>query len=90
MGQEVDSVQSEPIEVVADAAVDVVETDPSGQDDAFPPFDSPLSELDSVVLTAHVAWFSEEANDDRRRTAARDVRRVLAGETPENPVNDPR
>jgi len=75
---------------IAGAGLDVFETEPSGQGDAFPPFDSPLSELDSVVLTPHVAWFSEEANDERRRTAARDVRRVLAGETPENPVNDPR
>jgi D-3-phosphoglycerate dehydrogenase len=75
---------------IAGAGLDVFETEPSAQGDAFPPFDSPLSELDSVVLTPHVAWFSEEANDERRRTAARDVRRVLAGETPENPVNDPR
>lgn len=49
-----------------------------------------LRELDNVILTPHVAWFSREANEERRRTAARDVRRVLGGENPTNAVNEPR
>lgn len=75
---------------IAGAGLDVFETEPSSQGDEFPAFDSPLCEFENVVLTPHVAWFSEEANDERRRTAARDVRRVLEGGTPENAVNNPR
>ncbi|MFB6081677.1 MAG: C-terminal binding protein [Halanaeroarchaeum sp.] len=74
---------------IAGAALDVYEHEPSGQSDAAPPFDNPLTDLENVVLTPHVAWFSKEANDERRRTAARDVRRVLDGDAPENAVNDP-
>ncbi|RLM90020.1 C-terminal binding protein [Haloarcula sp. Atlit-7R] len=75
---------------IAGAGLDVFQTEPSGQTDALPAFESPLCDLDNTVLTPHVAWFSQEANDQRRRTAARDVRRVLEGTPPENPVNDPR
>lgn len=74
---------------IAGAGLDVFETEPSSQGDAFPQFESPLRDLDSVILTPHVAWFSREANEERRRTAARDVRRVLGGSNPENPVNEP-
>lgn len=74
---------------IAGAGLDVFDVEPSSQGDAFPSFESPLREFDSVVLTPHVAWFSEEANDERRHTAARDVRRVLEGKAPENAVNDP-
>lgn len=74
---------------IAGAGLDVFEQEPSGQGGEFPPFDSPLRTSESVVLTPHVAWFSQEANDERRRTAARDVRRVLGGAPPENPVNSP-
>ncbi|MBX0296159.1 C-terminal binding protein [Haloarcula nitratireducens] len=74
---------------IAGAGLDVFAEEPASQGDSFPPFESRLRELDNVVLTPHVAWFSQEANDERRRTAARDVRRVLEGTVPENPVNDP-
>jgi D-3-phosphoglycerate dehydrogenase len=75
---------------IAGAGLDVFETEPSSQGDAFPPFESLLRDMENVVLTPHVAWFSREANDERRRTAARDVRRVLEGDPPENAVNEPR
>ncbi|QIO24626.1 C-terminal binding protein [Haloarcula sp. JP-L23] len=74
---------------IAGAGLDVFETEPSSQGDAAPPFESPLRDFDTVVLTPHVAWFSQEANEERRRMAARDVRRVLEGTAPENPVNEP-
>jgi D-3-phosphoglycerate dehydrogenase len=74
---------------IAGAGLDVFAVEPSSQGDAFPVFESPLREFDDVVLTPHVAWFSREANDERRRAAAEDVRRVLQGETPVNAVNDP-
>lgn len=74
---------------IAGAGLDVFAEEPAGQGDAYPPFRSQIRELDNVVLTPHVAWLSEEANEERRRKAAHDVRRVLEGDEPENPVNDP-
>lgn len=53
-----------------------------------PPEDSPLLDRDEVVLTPHVAWYSEDSVAELRRTVARDVARVLRGENPDNPVND--
>ena len=74
---------------IAGARLDVFRHEPTSQTDDSPSFENPLREFDDVVLTPHVAWLSEEANDERRRTAARDVRRVLENAPPENPVNRP-
>lgn len=52
-----------------------------------PPDDSPLLERDDVVLTPHVAWYSEDSQIELRRTITEDVLRVLAGEVPHNLVN---
>lgn len=71
------------------AGLDVFRSEPAAQGAEVLTFDSPLTGLDNVVLTPHVAWYSEEANDERRRTAAMDVRRVLEGGEPANPVNEP-
>lgn len=53
-----------------------------------PPGDSPLFDLDSVVVTPHVAWYSEESLVALRRTLAEDVARVLRGGTPKNRISD--
>lgn len=53
-----------------------------------PPKDSQLVGRDDVVLTPHVAWYSEESYLDLHETVTRDVLRVLNGEQPENPVNE--
>jgi D-3-phosphoglycerate dehydrogenase len=74
---------------IAGAALDVFVDEPADQGGSVP-FDHPLRGHDNVVLTPHVAWASAEADLERRRTAAEDVRRVLDGEPPENRVNDPR
>lgn len=74
---------------IAGAGLDVFVDEPADQGGSVP-FDHPLRGHDNVVLTPHVAWASAEADLERRRTAAEDVRRVLDGGTPENPVNDPR
>ncbi|WP_129115523.1 C-terminal binding protein [Halegenticoccus tardaugens] len=52
-----------------------------------PPEPSPLLDRDDVVLTPHVAWYSEESIEELRRTATRDVLRAIVGERPENLVN---
>jgi len=75
---------------IAGAGLDVFADEPADQGEGAAAFDHPLAEREDVVLTPHVAWYSEEADAERRETAARDVRRVLAGESPENPVNAPR
>ena len=75
---------------IAGAGLDVFADEPADQGEGAAAFDHPLAERGDAVLTPHVAWYSEEADAERRETAARDVRRVLDGEPPENPVNDPR
>lgn len=66
---------------LAGAGFDVFPQEPPAQDD-------PLRDHPSVISTPHVAWYSEEANVERREAAAENVRRVLAGEHPVNVVND--
>jgi len=65
---------------IAGAALDVLETEPPGPDHA-------LRRLDNVILTPHVAFYSEESVQDLQRKAAEEVRRVLSGESPRYPVN---
>jgi len=52
-----------------------------------PPGDSPLHDLDSVVCSPHVAWYSEESRVELTQTVAEDVIRVLRGEEPENTID---
>jgi D-3-phosphoglycerate dehydrogenase len=66
---------------IAGAGLDVFPDEPPAEND-------PLRDHERVVATPHVAWYSEEANAERRRTAAENVRAVLNGERPENAVND--
>lgn len=61
------------------AGLDVLETEP----------DIPLelAALESVLVTPHTAWYSEEAEEeDRRRTAEEIIRVAVRGEPPRNPV----
>ncbi len=65
---------------IAGAALDVLETEPPGPDHA-------LRRFDNVILTPHVAFYSEESVQDLQRKAAEEVRRVLSGESPRYAVN---
>jgi len=56
--------------------------------DEPPAVDDPLRTHERVVATPHVGWYSEEANAERRRRAAENVRAALTGERPENVVNE--
>ncbi|WP_122090539.1 C-terminal binding protein [Halalkalicoccus subterraneus] len=51
-----------------------------------PPEESALFDLEDVVLTPHVAWYSEESITELRETVTRDVLSVLADNEPTNPV----
>jgi D-3-phosphoglycerate dehydrogenase len=56
---------------LAGAALDVREEEP--------PRESPLHELENVLLTPHVAAFTREAQDRVVESLAEDVDRVLSG-----------
>ena len=65
---------------IAGAALDVVDAEP-------PPPDHPLYRSNGILVTAHVAWYSEQAFDDLRVKAVQEVARVLQGELPHNLLN---
>ncbi len=68
---------------IAGAALDVTDHEPLAAD-------HPLRRLDNVILTPHVAFYSEESVRELQRKAAEEVVRVLSGQTPRSPVNSPR
>ena len=65
---------------IAGAALDVLEIEP-------PAKENPLMHRTNVIITPHAGFFSEEAVEELRSTAARNVRRILTGQGPENLVN---
>lgn len=54
-----------------------------------PPNGLPLLNRNDVVLTPHVAWYSEESIDDLRQRVAADISRILRNQAPKNPINNP-
>lgn len=62
------------------AAIDVHESEPL-------PAGHPLTTFDSVVLTPHLAWYTEESYDELKRRTVANVVEVCAGRTPRNIVN---
>lgn len=55
-----------------------------------PPDLSPFAGVeDRLVLSPHMAWYTEESQTDLRRKAAEEARRLLAGTAPLNPVVNP-
>jgi D-3-phosphoglycerate dehydrogenase len=65
---------------LAGAALDVMEKEP-------PDHDHPLFDLPNVIITPHIAWYSERSSIDLQRMAAEEVARVLMGKEPISPVN---
>jgi D-3-phosphoglycerate dehydrogenase len=51
------------------------------------PVGHPLTTFDTVVLTPHLAWYSEESYGELKRRTIENVIEVLAGRTPRNIVN---
>ncbi|RLF60788.1 MAG: C-terminal binding protein [Thermoplasmata archaeon] len=62
------------------AALDVLEEEPIRKD-------NPLLELDNVIITPHMAWYSVDSIEEVQRKAAEEVLRVLKGERPISVVN---
>ncbi len=61
-------------------ALDVMEQEP-------PRDNHPLFDFSNVILTPHMAWYSEQAARDLRRMTAEEVVRVLKGEKPHSCLN---
>lgn len=67
---------------ISGAALDVLEVEPPEAGDA-------LVAHDRVMTTPHAAWYSEESYEALKAGAAREAVRVLSGERPHSPVNEP-
>ena len=65
---------------IAGAALDVTDPEPL-------PMGHALRSLPRVLLTPHAAWYSEEAEPELRRRAARTIVQVLRGERPSTLLN---
>jgi D-3-phosphoglycerate dehydrogenase len=63
---------------IAGAALDVLEEEPIRPD-------HPFLGMDNVILTPHIAWYSEEAEAELRTKCARNVLDVLQGGKPSYP-----
>ena len=74
---------------IAGAAIDVFVDEPVDEGGGTAAFDGTLRGAENVLLTPHVAWYSFEAADEKRRKGAEEARRVLAGERPLNAVAAP-
>jgi len=66
--------------LIAGAALDTMELEP-------PKANNPLLELDNVLLTPHVAFYSETAIKNLHLWAIEEVIRVLTGRVPKNVLN---
>ena len=65
---------------IAGAALDVTDPEPL-------PTDHPIRSLPRVLVTPHAAWYSEEAEPELRRRAARTIVEALRGERPASLLN---
>ena len=65
---------------IAGAGVDVLT-------ESSPPSDHPLFKLPNLIVTPHVAFFSQESTLELEQRAAAEVVRVLNNEMPENLIN---
>ncbi len=66
--------------MIAGAGLDVYEQEP-------PPPDFELLRMDNVILSPHIAWYSEEGGWDIRVMIMDDVKLYLQGKTPRHVVN---
>jgi len=65
---------------IAGAGLDVLEQEPIRKD-------NPLLNLDNVIITPHMGWYSENAVEEVQRIAAEQVLQCLQGGIPINLVN---
>lgn len=67
---------------ISQAALDCLKHEPASKD-------NPLFSLENVIVTPHMAWYSEEANEELKRKVATEAIKLLKGEPLDYPVNNP-
>jgi len=65
---------------IAGAGLDVLEKEPIEKD-------NPLLDLDNVIITPHMGWYSEDSVDEVQKIAAEQVLQTLQDKVPTNLVN---
>jgi len=65
---------------ISGAGLDVLEKEPLRKD-------NPLLELDNVIITPHIAWYSTSSITELQRKAAEEIARALSGQIPKNLLN---
>jgi D-3-phosphoglycerate dehydrogenase len=65
---------------IVGAGLDVLEKEPIEKD-------NPLLNLDNVIITPHMGWYSEDSVDEVQKIAAEQVLQTLQGKIPTNLVN---
>ena len=66
--------------IIAGAGIDVTAQEPLEAD-------SPLRTTKNIILTPHIAWYSEEASSDLKTKTAEEAARYLTGQPLKNRVN---
>lgn len=66
--------------LIQSAALDVFENEPLEKT-------NPFLKLKNVIITPHIAWYSEEASIDERKFASEEILRFFKGIKPKNIVN---
>ncbi len=66
------------------AALDVLEIEPPSETPLFSAY--LRGELPQVLISPHVAWYSDGSGAERKRKAAVEAGRLLRGEAPHNPI----
>ena len=67
-------------EWISGAALDVMEKEPPDQN-------NPLLTLENIIITPHVAYYSDESLVDQRKRTADEITRMFQGLPPLHPVN---
>lgn len=73
---------------IAMAGLDDLEEEPAKIRDWKPT--NPLFQLPNVIVTPHTAWYSEQSVEEVKRISATEIARVLSGQKPLYPVNNPK
>lgn len=75
------------LEAIQDKEIAQVALDCLKQESAS--LDNPLLKLDNVIVTPHMAWYSEESNKELKRKVAQEAIRLLNQKPLRYPINHP-
>jgi lactate dehydrogenase-like 2-hydroxyacid dehydrogenase len=72
---------------IGGAGLDVLPVEPPAADDPIVRLWQQENPPVNLILTPHNAFYTEQSREEMRTKAALEVRRVLLGQKPRNPVN---